>query len=193
MGPVDRAAAARAISAFLGALGYDPESPVLRETPERVAEAFTEELLCGERVDLAALLQAGSEPVSGEQSGMVVVRDIPITAMCPHHLLPAVGHATVAYVPGSRLLGLGTIARLANACGRRLALQEAIAEAIVQALMDHAGARGAFCRMELLHTCLSARDAAKPDTRLVTLAHRGQLLGSEAQHALTLALGSSAP
>ena len=62
MKPVDRAAAARAISAFLEALGYDTKSAVLRETPERVAEAFAEELLSGEHVDVAALLLVGSEP-----------------------------------------------------------------------------------------------------------------------------------
>jgi GTP cyclohydrolase I len=190
MKPVDRAAAARAIQAFLEALGHDTKSPLLRETPERVAEAFAEDLLSGERVDLAGLLLAGSEPVSGGANGLVAVREIPITAVCPHHLLPAVGHATVAYVPGRRLLGLGTVARLADACSRRLALQEAVGEAIVDALIDHAGARGAFCRLELLHTCLSARGAAKPETRLVTLAQRGVLAGSEALQALGLALGS---
>jgi GTP cyclohydrolase I len=190
MKPVDRAAAARAIQAFLEALGHDPKSPLLRETPERVAEAFADDLLSGERVDVAALLLAGSEPVSGGGNGLVAVREIPITAVCPHHLLPAVGHATVAYVPGRRLLGLGTVARLADACSRRLALQEAVGEAIVDALIEHAGARGAFCRLELLHTCLSARGAAKPETRLVTLAQRGVLAGSEALQALGLALGS---
>jgi GTP cyclohydrolase IA len=175
MKPVDRAAAERAIRAFLEALGYDSAAGGLGETPARVTEAFANDLLAGERVDLGELVKSGSEALADAPSGLVAVRDIPVTCVCPHHLLPAVGKATVAYLPGRRLLGLGAVTRLVDACGRRLALQEAVGEAVVRALIDHAGARGACCRLELLHTCLSARDGTKPETRLVTLAEGGEL------------------
>jgi GTP cyclohydrolase I len=175
MKSVDRAAAERAIRAFIEALGYDSAAGELDQTPARVTEAFADELLAGERVDLGELVRGGSEALSGAPPGLVVVRDIPVTCVCPHHLLPAVGKATVAYLPGRRLLGLGAVTRLVDACGRRLALQEAVGDAVVRALLEHAGARGACCRLDLLHTCLSARDGTKPETRLVTLAEGGEL------------------
>lgn len=181
---VDRAAAERAIRAFLEALGYETSTAELAETPSRVAEAFATDLLAGEHVDLAELVQSGSEPIVGEAPGLVLVRDVPITCVCPHHLLPAVGKATVAYLPGSRLLGLGAVTRLVDAAGRRLALQEAVGQAVVSALVDHAGARGACCRLELLHTCLAARDGTKPDTRLVTISEGGALKFGEVAAAL---------
>jgi GTP cyclohydrolase I len=162
---------------------------VLADTPKRVASAFIDELLQGERVDLGALLRDGSEPVSGKPPGLVLVKDISVTTLCPHHLLPAVGKASVAYLPGARLLGLGTVARLVEACGQRLSLQEAVGESVVQALLTHGGARGAFCRMELLHTCLSARGAGKAEARLVTLAQGGALSEPNAELTLALALG----
>ena len=44
--PVDRAAAARAISDFLKALGFDPaHHPDLLDTPQRVTEQFVRTLL----------------------------------------------------------------------------------------------------------------------------------------------------
>ena len=69
MKPADREGAARAISAFIQALGYDPSASELRDTPTRVAAAFIDELLSGERLDLAALLRDGSESVSGQPPG----------------------------------------------------------------------------------------------------------------------------
>ena len=106
--PIDRAGAERAVAQFLTALGHDTESdPELAGTPARVVQAFAHDLLSGYNVDVASLLAEGSAASPGDQ-GLVIVRDIAISTVCPHHLLPALGQATVAYHPGKRLLGLGT-------------------------------------------------------------------------------------
>jgi GTP cyclohydrolase I len=171
---VDIPAAARSIADFLRALGYDLEAPELRGTPERVAEAYATDLLAGEGVDLDELVHEGSAPLD-EKVGLVVVRGLPVTAICPHHLLPSLGSAVIGYLPGQRLLGLGTFSRLIDAASRRLTLQEGIGERVVAALMNRAGARGAFCQIELLHGCLAARGPHLPEARMVTLARAGAL------------------
>jgi GTP cyclohydrolase IA len=189
--PVDRTAAARAIADFLRALGHAPESdPELSETPERVVEAYADELLSGYGVDLEALLAKGSMPVAPDREhGIVVVHEIAIATVCPHHLLPSLGSASIAYLPGSRLLGLGTLATLVEACARRLALQERIGQDVVRALVDHAGARGAYCRICLVHGCLSARGARQSHARVCTTSAAGELAGASGASALALALG----
>lgn len=187
MKPADPESAARAIAAFLRALGYDPDSPELAGTPERVAEAFASELLAGERVDLARLVSDGTCETRAA-SGLIVMRDIAVTCVCPHHLLPALGHACIGYVPGGRLLGLGTLTRIAAACTQRLALQETVGESIVQALLEHAGARGAFCRLRLWHTCLASRGSRHPEARVISLARGGCLAGESGLREIELAL-----
>jgi len=184
----DSEGARRAIALFLESLGYDPDEPQLRDTPQRVAEAFASELLRGRTVDVRELLLGGSE-VTTASAGLVLVRSIAVVTVCPHHMLPGLGTATVAYLPGERLVGLGTIARLVDACARRLTLQENIGEDVAGALMDHAGARGAYCRLELLHTCMATRGAEQPEARLVTVSRRGALATPEAVGELMLALG----
>jgi GTP cyclohydrolase I len=172
---VDRDAAERAIRAFLVALGHDPaKSAELESTPARVTEAFETELLAGQGVDVPALLRDESSPV-GENGprGLVVVDRIRVATICPHHLLPGLGHATAAYLPGTRLVGIGTIARVVDAYARRLTLQESIGESVVRALVEHAGARGAYCRIELQHSCLSARGAREGEARVITVARAG--------------------
>jgi GTP cyclohydrolase I len=188
---VNRPAAERAIADFLRALGHDPDhEDELRQTPARVTEAFATELLSGYQVDLAQLILGGSCESDGQPpDGIVAVQDITVAAVCPHHLTPSLGKASVAYLPGTHLLGLGTLARLVDACARRLVLQEQIGRSVVDALMRHAGARGAYCRLSLVHGCLCARGARQPGTVVHTTASAGELSGPRAAAELGLVLG----
>jgi GTP cyclohydrolase I len=185
---VDRDAAARAIAAFLEALGHSPaRSPELAGTPARVAEAFADDLLSGYGIDVRELLQTALCPVDGEV-GPVAVRGIRVTAVCPHHLLPALGVAAVAYQPGGQVVGIGALSRMVDALSRRLVLQESIGQEVVQTLCNVAGARAALCRLELSHTCLAARGARQVDATVVTVARAGE--GTELLDALLLGQAS---
>lgn len=186
---VSRPDAERAIREFLKALGHDPESTLLKDTPRRVVDAFVDELLSGYSVDIEELLSEGSEPAGDERRTIVVVRDIDISTVCPHHLMPAVGTATVAYDPGARILGLGTLARLIHAFARRLSLQEEIGTNVVDTLVTH-GARGAFCRLSMRHSCLSARGATQHHASVVSSATAGAFNHEPGRSALALALGT---
>ncbi|HEX3850875.1 MAG TPA: GTP cyclohydrolase I [Polyangiaceae bacterium] len=189
--PVDRAAAARAIRDFLKALGFDPEQhPDLTETPQRVTEAFTDDLLSGHRVDIAELLAKGScDAPAAAKLGPVAVSEISVATVCPHHLLPALGVAHVVYLPGASLLGIGTVTALVDAFARRLTLQEAIGENVVTALMEHAGARGAYCELVLEHSCLRARGERQTGALVRSSARAGALAGRDALGEIALALG----
>ncbi|MBN2192776.1 MAG: GTP cyclohydrolase I [Polyangiaceae bacterium] len=177
---VDRAAAACALADFLRALGHDPsQDPELASTPARVTAAFADELLAGYAVDIGDLIRSGTCARTGRVADdPVTVQGIHVTTICPHHLLPAHGAATVTYLPGDAFLGIGVIARLVDALARRLTLQEAVARNVVDALMDSAGARGAYCRIELTHTCLTCRGARQTNARVVVTARAGALAGS---------------
>jgi GTP cyclohydrolase I len=188
---VDRVAAARAIRDFLLALGFDPhQDPELSETPERVSEAWAEDLLTGHAVDVPALIQQGScEAPLAAKSGPVTVMNIAVATTCPHHLLPALGTAHVVYLPGAMLLGIGTITALVDAYARRLTLQEAIGQSVVAALVEHAGARGAYCELELEHSCLRARGERQSRALVRTSARAGEYAAREALAEIALALG----
>lgn len=185
----DLEAASRAIQDFLTALGFDPsKDPELADTPRRVARAFGEELLTGTGADLASVLAGGTRIEGPWEHDIVVVRGLEVTAVCPHHLMPSVGQATVAYVPGARLLGLGALAKLVDVCSRRLVLQEQIGRDVATALERHAGAQGAFVRLELSHGCLNARTANASHGFVITTTTTGWLRTMEGSSALAAAL-----
>lgn len=169
---MDQSRAAAAIEEFLRALGHDPQDdPELAATGHRVAEAFGDELLAGYAMDPAEILQ--DTCASDGRGGLVVLRDIATTAICPHHLLPATGVVHVAYRPKAKLIGLGALDRLVQCYARRLTLQEDLTQHIADALVEHLGAAAAGCVANLHQSCVSARGPKQSHARTLTMATAG--------------------
>jgi GTP cyclohydrolase I len=191
---VDKVEAKKAITAFLRALGRDVEQdPELAGTPERVVEAWANELVEGYDVDVAALLLAESSVAPAEPVGLVSLRGLAVSTMCPHHLLPARGTATVVYWPGARIAGLGTLSRLVDAFAHRLTFQETITASVARALVQHLGARGAACRLSLVHGCLASRGERQDRAALETIAFAGSFDAPGPDRELALAALAGAP
>jgi GTP cyclohydrolase I len=106
---------------------------------------------------------------------MVMVRDIGFTSLCEHHLLPFVGHAHVAYVPGpeGHITGLSKMARLVEGYARRLQVQERMTTQIADAMERELRPRGSIVVVEAEHFCMSMRGVKKPGATTVTSAVRG--------------------
>jgi GTP cyclohydrolase I len=171
--PVDPAAARAAIAALLRAVGAPVSTdPELAETPERVTEMLLHELLDGYRADVPALLRDG---VATSEPGLVLLTDVRFTFVCPHHLLPSTGVAHVGYLPGPRVVGLGTIVKLVEAYAHRLVLQESLGQQIADALCAHLSARGAAVVIRGSHACLSARGPQQRDAAVITTAFAGTM------------------
>jgi GTP cyclohydrolase I len=171
--PIDREAAARAIDAFLQAIGRDPAvEPDLVGTGARVTDAFLNDLCAGYAVDTRALV-LGHAMAAPPQPGLVVVRDLPVVTTCPHHLMPAAGIATVAFQPARRLVGLGAIAELVNAHARRLTLQERIGADVADDLAAVLAPEWVGVRLLLSHGCMTARGERATGARVETVELRG--------------------
>lgn len=189
--PPDRAAAARAIEAFLRALGHEPKGD-LAETGRLVAEAWCDDLLSGYGEDAVAILRDGA--IGATSDDLVLVRSIDVAMMCPHHLLPSHGQADVLYLPSGRVVGFGAVARVVSAHTRRLVLQEEAGRRIAESFVTGLGARAALVRLRLVHTCFAIRGAAQPSSCIETLALAGSCSAPGPDRDLALAaLGGEVP
>lgn len=170
--PAQKQQMQRAVAQWLRACGLDLDHRDLRGTPERVAELWSTHIISGYAMDEAQIL---GDVVKGEgATELVVVRDIPCHGMCPHHLMPWTGRATVAYLPGDCLVGFGRLNDLVHCHTRRLTLQERACNDIADALMTHLDARGAACVITAAHNCLNV-PGDKHATRVLTSSYRGEL------------------
>jgi GTP cyclohydrolase I len=165
---VDPRAAERAVRDLLIALGRDLHDPGLRDTPRRVAAAFSE-LLSHEPVSLTTF------PNDAGYDELVVVREIPFHSLCMHHLLPFHGVAHVAYLPGERIIGLSKLARVVELFSRELQLQERLTMQVAQCLQEHLRPKGVGVVLEAEHLCMSLRGVQKAGTRTTTSALLGVL------------------
>ena len=147
----------RAVTDFLRAAGLDLKEPNLRDTPGRVTNAWADEFLAGYGQTAADAL-ADRFPVSKKsQRELVVVTDLHFRSMCPHHLMPYSGTATLAYVPGREVVGFGRLSALVDVYAHRLVLQEELARQIARALEDELGSQGAACLIRAEQTCFRLR------------------------------------
>lgn len=166
----DDEAMQRAVLAWIEAMGLDPQDPDLQGTPQRVSTLWRDAFLSGYARDAATIL---GEPVPAQgQTEAVVVRNLPCHGMCPHHLLPWVGQACIAYLPGTQLVGFGRLHDLLGCYTQRLSLQERVASDIADALMEHLDAQGAACTIQAQHLCLAIPDD-KHEARVYSSALRG--------------------
>ncbi len=165
---IDLAAAELAVRDLLVALGRDPDSEHVRDTPRRVSAAFAE-LLTPEPFDLTTF--ANDEGYDE----LVLARDIPFQSLCQHHMLPFHGVAHVGYVPAGRILGLSKLARVVELFARDLQVQERLTTQIAGWLQEHLEPEGVGVVLEAEHMCMSLRGVRATGSRTVTSAVHGLL------------------
>lgn len=165
---VDSRAAERAVADLLAALGRDPSSPHLADTPRRVADAYAE-LLTPRDFNLTTF------PNDEGYDELVLARDIPVQSLCRHHLLPFHGVAHVGYLPGQRILGLSKLARVVEMFSRDLQVQERLTTQVADWLAVHLAPKGVGVVIEAEHMCMSLRGVRATGSRTVTSALLGLL------------------
>ena len=104
---------------------------------------------------------------------MVLVRDIPFTSMCEHHLLPFRGVAHVAYIPNGKVTGLSKLARVVEEVARRPQVQERMTVTIADLIEGHLQTSGVAVVVSAEHSCMAIRGIRKPGSTTVTSALRG--------------------
>ena len=160
-----------AVVEILTALGEDPLRDGLQRTPGRVARMY-EELFAGLGENPTDHLEV---TFAAEHDEMVMVRDIPFASLCEHHMVPFMGRAHLAYIPGSdgRITGLSKLARLVDGYAKRLQVQERMTSQIADAIEKALDPKGVLVVVEAEHLCMSMRGVKKSGTSTVTSAVRG--------------------
>ena len=144
----------------------DPSREGLRDTPARVVRSY-EEFFAGYAIDPVALLERTFEEVEGYDE-IVLLRDIRLESYCEHHLVPIIGRVHVAYLPDKRVVGISKLARVVDAYGKRLQLQEKLTAQIAGTIEQVLRPLGVAVIIEAGHQCMSTRGVHKTGASMVT-------------------------
>ncbi len=161
-----RQEAEAAVRTLLRWAGDDPGREGLRDTPARVARAY-EEFFAGYATDPAALLARTFEEVEGYDE-IVLLRNIRLESVCEHHMAPIIGRVHVAYLPAHRVVGISKLARIVEAYGKRLQIQEKLTAQIASTINEVLEPRGVAVVIEAAHQCMTTRGVHKPGVTMTT-------------------------
>jgi GTP cyclohydrolase IA len=167
-----QAEAEEAVRTLLRWAGDNPSREGLLDTPKRVTKAYGE-WFAGYEVDPQEILARTFEEVEGYDE-MVVLRNIRFESHCEHHLAPIIGKAHIAYLPDRRVVGISKLARLVDAYGKRLQIQEKMTAQIANTLNDVLQPKGVGVVIEASHGCMTTRGIHKSGITMVT----SQMIGA---------------
>jgi GTP cyclohydrolase I len=168
LGRADDAAATEAARALLQSLGIDVDEPDLLETPRRMVASLTEMLT-------PRPFDATTFPNDEGYDEMVLLRGIPFSSLCRHHVLPFTGIAHVGYLPNERLLGLSKLARVVEYFASRLQVQEQLTVQIADWLDATLSPQAVGVVLEAEHMCMSIRGVRSIGSRTLTSRVTGTL------------------
>lgn len=141
-------------------LEVDTTTPDLKETPARFVKAM-QEMITQEEFIFTTFDAGGMDE-------MIIEKDIPFYSLCEHHVLPFMGTATVAYIPGERIAGLSKIARAVRYYAKGLNTQEKMTQAIARGITDALNPRGVAVVVKARHLCMEMRGVKAPGVETFT-------------------------
>ncbi len=138
-----------------------------------------------------ATLAASHDSVTNDPlSQLVIVKQLAVSSVCEHHLLPFFGHCHIAYLPGPYLLGLSKFARIVEMFACRLQLQERLTDQIAQAIAQVTQAQGVGVIITAQHCCMTMRGVQQRESWTTTINRIGILQQPELWQQFTHAVSS---
>ena len=159
------------IKGILEYVGDDPEREGLLDTPKRVVKAY-DEWFGGYKQNPKEILERTFEEVEGYDE-IVLLRNIRFESHCEHHMTPILGTVSIGYLPNKRVVGISKLARVVDAFGKRLQIQEVFTQQIATTIQEVLNPRGVAVIVRGHHLCIGTRGVHKPTAEMVTSAMLG--------------------
>ena len=151
---------------FLKSMGFDYEADRQTvDTPRRVAKAWLKDLVLGSITEAPSMTVFPNEE---NYDGVVIQTGIPVVSMCAHHNLPFTGYASVAYVPGEKVVGLSKLNRVVDWFSRRPQMQESLTQQIHTFLSEQMDCKSVAVSIAAKHMCCSNRGIKHPTSTMTT-------------------------
>ncbi len=152
-------------------LGLDLRDDSLMDTPKRIAKMYVQEIFGG--LDYANFPKLTVIENKMNVDEMIMVRKIDLSSTCEHHFVTIDGTASVAYIPGEKVIGLSKINRVVRFFAQRPQVQERLTEQVLRALQTLLETRDVAVSMTAVHYCVKARGVMDANSETTTTALGG--------------------
>ncbi len=151
---------------IMDVLGLDRGDDSLMETPKRIAKMYAQELFYGLNYENFPKCTVVENKMGADE--LVCERGVSIKSMCEHHFLPVDGTASIAYIPGKKVLGLSKLNRIADFFSRRPQVQERLTEQVAYALSHILDTEDVAVVVTARHFCVKMRGVQDQTSDTVT-------------------------
>ncbi len=144
------------------------------DTPKRVSKMYNE-LFSGIKDTDKQIQEILNSSFPANYDQMVLLKNIEVFSICPHHFLPVHYFITVGYIPSENgfVLGISKLARFVEILARRPVLQEQLTEDITRYLSTLKGNKGAGCIVKGVHYCMVMRGVKQTNATTITSSLKG--------------------
>ena len=164
--------AVEAIKYLMEWVGEDPNREGMLDTPKRFLKAWGNDFFTGYGEDPTEHLLRTFEEV-GNYDSIIILKDIPFSSYCEHHLVPIIGVAHIGYIPNDRVAGISKLARVLDGYAKRFQVQERLTEQVSSAIEEVLQPKAVGVVINAQHLCISTRGASKPTSSMVTSSLKG--------------------
>ncbi len=140
---------------IMDTLGLDLDDPSLRDTPERIAKMYVNEVFRG--LDKSQFPEVSFFNNNYNFDEMVIVNDITLYSYCEHHFVPFFGKVNVAYYPNKKVIGLSKINRIVDFIAKKPQVQERLTVEIAQTLSSLLDTEHVAVYIQADHLCVASR------------------------------------
>lgn len=152
-------------------LGLDLTDDSLKDTPQRVAKMYVNEIFSGLNPHNFPRMTTIDNKLGYDS--MVTVKDVSIISVCEHHFVTIDGRATISYIPKNKVLGLSKINRIAKFFSRRPQVQERLTKQIADCLSTVLETQDVAVNIRAKHYCVVQRGVEDAASETVTSDLRG--------------------
>jgi len=145
----------------------------LNNTPRRVMNFYKEWYECSKWEDVR-LFENGDGEFGCDKvyDQLIVLRDISISSMCSHHMLPFVGKCHIVYLPGDKVVGVSKLARIVKKFASKPQIQEQLTNEISEFILNEMSCKFVLVIIEAQHMCMKIRGVKESESKMVTSAIR---------------------
>tara|TARA_B110001454_G_scaffold219202_1_gene252021 strand:- start:112706 stop:113338 length:633 start_codon:yes stop_codon:yes gene_type:complete len=152
-------------------LGLDLSDDSLKDTPKRVAKMYVNEIFKG--LNTANFPKITTIENKMQYDQMIAVKNVDLISYCEHHFQTIQGHATIAYIPSKKVIGLSKINRIVDFFSRRPQVQERLTKQIADCLEYVLETPNVAVYINAKHFCVIARGIEDANSTTITTDLRG--------------------
>lgn len=143
------------VQSTMSVLGLDLKDDSLRDTPNRVAKMYVNEIFYGLQTEHFPKITVVENKFKYDE--MLVEKNINVMSFCEHHFASIVGKATVGYIPNGKVIGLSKLNRVVDYFARRPQVQERLTAQIYHTLVKILETEHVAVVIDAEHFCVKSR------------------------------------